>query len=264
MKDQTVTNFKLDIIMKKFYLLLAIALPLVFISCGDDKDEPVTPDTHEHVDLGLPSGTLWATCNIGADSPEEYGDYFAWGETATKDTYEWRNYKWAHWEYDTISDHFYRVLEETWYKYYYMKWTGDGYVTGGDGKMELDPEDDAAYVKWGSNWRTPTMEQLQELVAKCEWQWTRRNGVNGYLVTGRNGNSIFLPAAGGCSIDIYNDGQFAYYWSRTLCSAKKMAIEAADQGEAYILFFNSFGKQEIWYDSRYTGIPVRAVRATRK
>ena len=164
----------------------------------------------------------------------------------------------------SIGDHFYRVLEETWYKYYYMKWTRDGYVTGGDGKMELDPEDDAAYVNWGSNWRTPTLEQLKELVAKCEWQWTRRDGVNGYLVTGRNGNSIFLPTAGGCSNHIYNDGEFAYYWSRTLCSAKKMAIEAADQGEAYILFFNSFGKQEIWYDSRYIGIPVRAVRASRK
>ena len=250
--------------MKNILLLLAIAMSFVFISCDDDKDEPLAPDSHDCVDLGLPSGTLWATCNIGADSPEEYGDYFAWGETATKDVYDWRNYKWAHWEYDTISDHFYRVLDETWYKYYYMKWTKDGFIPGGDGKMELDPEDDAARVNWGSNWRTPTLEQLQELVDKCNWEWTQQNGVKGCLVTGRNGNSIFLPAAGGCSTDIYNDGKFSYYWSRSLCSPRKLAIEAADQGDAYILFFNCFGDQHIWYDIRYTGVPVRAVRATKK
>ena len=79
--------------MKKVFLLLAIALPFVFNSCKDDKDEPF-PDNHEYVDLGLPSGTLWATCNIGADSPEESGDYFAWGETTPKDYYQWNSYKW--------------------------------------------------------------------------------------------------------------------------------------------------------------------------
>ena len=70
--------------MKKILLLMAVALPFVFISCNDDKDEPDIPDTHEYVDLGLPSGTLWATCNVGAESPEEYGDYFAWGEVVPK------------------------------------------------------------------------------------------------------------------------------------------------------------------------------------
>ena len=70
--------------MKKMFLLMAVALPFVFISCKDDKDEPVTPDEYEYVDLGLPSGTLWATCNVGANAPEEYGDYFAWGETSPK------------------------------------------------------------------------------------------------------------------------------------------------------------------------------------
>ena len=99
--------------MKNILLFIAIALPFVFISCGDDKDEPVIPDAHEYVDLDLPSGTLWATCNIGAEKPEEYGSYFAWGETAPKDIYDWRNYKWAHWVYDTIGEHFYHVVEET-------------------------------------------------------------------------------------------------------------------------------------------------------
>ena len=251
--------------MKNFLLLLAVALtlPFVFISCDDDKDEPVVPDGYEYVDLGLPSGTLWATCNIGADNPEEYGDYFAWGETKPKDLYDWRNYKWAHWVYDTISEHYYEVLEETWYKYYKSNWTNHGIVEG-DGKMELEPEDDAAYVNMGSNWRMPTLEQLQELVEKCNWQWTQRNGVDGYLVTGRNGKSMFMPASGGRSSELYNDGWCAYYWSRTLCSKEKLTIEAADQGEAYILFFNKWGDQEIWYDSRYDGNTVRAVRVSRK
>ena len=249
--------------MKNILLFIAIALPFVFISCGDDKDEPVIPDAHEYVDLGLPSGTLWATCNIGAEKPEEYGSYFAWGETAPKDVYDWRNYKWAHWVYDTIGEHFYHVVEETWYKYYEMNWTNNGVVKG-DGKMELDTEDDAAYVNWGSNWRTPPLEQLQEMQEKCDWQWTKKNGVNGYLVTGRNGNTMFMPASGARSSDLYNDGVYAYYWSRTLCSSEKLAIEAADQSDAYILFFNRWGEQLVWYDSRYEGNTVRAVRASRK
>ena len=251
--------------MKNILLLMAFALSFVFISCDDEKDEPLAPDSHDCVDLGLPSGTLWATCNVGADSPEQYGDYFAWGETATKDSYDWRNYRWAHWVYDTIGDHFYRVVEETFYKYYVENWTANGSVTG-DRKMELDPEDDAAYVNWGSRWRTPTLEQLQELVDKCDWQLTERNAVKGYLVTGPNGKSIFMPVSGGRydNGDIYNGGKFAYYWSRTLCSPNKLNIEDVDQHYAYILFFNTWGEQEIWYDSRYVGVPVRAVRVSRK
>ena len=245
--------------MKKFFLLLAIALPLAFISCSDDKDEPNIPDNHDYVDLGLPSGTLWATCNVGANSPEEYGDYFAWGETATKDVYDWRNYKWAHWEYDTISDHFYRVLEETYYKYYQENWTPDGRTVKGDGKMELEHEDDAATVNWGAGWRTPTLEQMVELVDKCNWQWTELNGVKGCLVTGPNGKSIFLPCSGCWNIELINDGKFAYYWSRSLYSRNKLKIEDADQGNAYIMFFNMWNDHHVWYNSRTAGFPVRPV-----
>ena len=248
--------------MKKILLLLAVALPFAFISCNDDKDEPDIPDNHEYVDLGLPSGTLWATCNVGAESPEEYGDYFAWGEVVPKDKYLWSNYKWAHWVYDTISDHFYKILEETWFKYYVRNWTGSGYVKG-DGKMELEPEDDAAYVNWGSRWRMPTLEQLQELLDKCQWQWTQMNGLNGQLVTGPNGKSIFLPAAGGHVDYQFNGGVCAYYWSRTLCSPEKLRIEASDQKHAYLLFLDRWDS-EVWYDSRYDGNTVRAVRARRK
>ena len=244
--------------MKKILLLIAIALPFVFNSCKDDKDEPLTPDNHECVDLGLPSGTLWATCNVGADSPEEYGDYFAWGETDPKEIYDWTNYKWGHWKWDTISDHFYHV-EVTLYKYYFRNWTNDAYVKG-DGKTELDTEDDAAYVNWGSKWRTPTLKQMQELVDCCSWKWTQQNGVKGHLVTGPNKKTIFLPAAGGRSDKLYNDGVHAYYWTRNLCDPDKLELEAAEQEQAYILSSRSF-EWHVWYQTRYNGGTVRAVRA---
>ena len=226
--------------MKKIFLLMAIALPLVLISCGDDKDEP-KPDHHEYVDLGLPSGTLWATCNVGADSPEQYGDYFAWGETKPKDDYTRSTYKWYNGSMDML-----------------MKYDSDSHY----GKGELDPEDDAASMNWGSQWRMPTLEQLQELLKECDWQRTQKNGVNGRLATGPNGKSIFFPAAGGRSSQLFNDGKCGYYWSRTLCSTSKLVIEAAGQGEAYILFQGS-QDNEVWYNSRYEGCTVRAVRASK-
>lgn len=247
--------------MKRILWLMAIVMPLVLTSC-DDKDEPVEPDTHEFVDLGLPSGTLWATCNVGAESPEEYGDYFSWGETEPKEIYDWPYYKWAHWVIDTVSENRYRIVEETWYKYFVKDWTENGYIDG-DGKMELDPEDDAAYVNWGSKWRMPTLAQFQELLEHCEWQWIQKNGVNGQQVTGPNGKSIFLPAAGGRENRLYYDGECAYYWSRTLCSPETLRLEVADQNDAYILFFGRW-KSEVWYDRRYGGNPVRAVRAKKK
>ena len=247
--------------MKKILLLLVVALPLVFVSCKDDKDEPDVPDNHEYVDLGLPSGTLWATCNVGADNPEESGYFFAWGETEPKDVYDWPYYKWGHWVVDTISDHSHIIVEETWFKYYFRNWNNNSHDVG-DGKTVLDPEDDAAYVNWGSKWCMPTLEQFQELLSKCDWQWTERNGVNGQLVTGPNGKSIFFPAAGGRTNRPYNDGKHGYYWSRTLCSRDKLNLESAGQSFAYILSFNDW-RSEVWYDIRYDGQSVRAVRASR-
>ena len=175
--------------MKKIFLLMAIVLPFVLISCGDDKDEPETPEEHEWVDLGLPSGTLWATCNIGADAPEEYGDYFAWGETEPKEVYSGDNYKWS-------SD--------------YSKYNDT------DNKTELELEDDVAYNNLGALWRIPSDEQFNELVDYCTWRWTQKNSVNGYLVTGPNRKTIFLPAAG-VYFDglLYSSGSHGYYWTRT-------------------------------------------------
>ena len=150
----------------------------------------------------MPSGTLWATCNIGANSPEEYGDYFAWGETAPKDDYNWSNYKWCNGTLNTLT--MYSTRSSYGYK---------GFV---DNKTVLDPEDDAACVNWGSSWRMPTTEQEQELYDNCPSIWTTLNGVNGRLFTGPNGNTMFLPAAGIWSNSISREGLEGYYWSHTL------------------------------------------------
>jgi len=197
-------------------------------------------DEHDWVDLGLPSGTLWATRNIGANSPEDYGDYFAWGETAPKDYYEWITYKWCNGSYDTMT------------KY----WTDSNYGYNGfvDNKTELDPEDDAAYVNWGPSWRMPSKEQQDELRINCTWTWTTRNGVNGRLVTGTNGYTIFLPAASewsGESPDYV--GTEGVCWSRTLYSDSPE--------DAYYLFFTS--ERVGWHEfSRKHGTTVRAVRVS--
>ena len=195
-------------------------------------------DEHEWVDLGLPSGTLWATMNVGANSPEDYGDYFAWGETEPKEVYNWETYKWG----DGSS----RELTK------YCTKSSYGTV---DGKTELDPEDDAAQVNWGPSWRMPTLEQLDELCNYCTWHWTQTNGVNGYQLIGPNGNAIFLPAAD-CRHDDYPDaeGLFVNYWSRTLDPDT-----------------NVFGRvlssiaEDVWnvyYGLRDYGYSVRAVRMT--
>ena len=203
-------------------------------------------DEHEWVDLGLPSGTLWATCNVGASAPEEYGDYFAWGETEPKENYDWSTYKWCNGSLNSLTKYCTKSIYGT-----------------VDGKTELDLDDDAANVNWGSSWCMPTLEQMQELCDSCTWQWTTLNGVMGRLVIGPNGNSIFLPASGGFSSHVFNDGRFGYYWSRTLCSPDKWDIPNEGEGpdDAYILFFGS-SRNHVWFDRRCEGQTVRAVRAT--
>ena len=203
------------------------------------------PQEHTYVDLGLPSGTLWATMNIGANSPADYGYYFAWGETASKSAYKWANYQWCNGgdgrdltKYCTKSNYGY-----------------NGFV---DNKTELDPEDDAATVNWGSEWRMPTKEQLDELRSQCTRQWISSNGVNGYLLTSKNnGASLFLPAAGYISdrspIDAGTQG---YYWSRT--------VYTIDPCLAFILYFVESQGVGYGYSNRYSGLTIRAVRVSQK
>ena len=136
-----------------------------------------------YVDLGL--SVKWATCNVGANRPEEYGDYYAWGETEPKDFYFWDTYKYCDGTYNSLT------------KYTDSAYGKDGFS---DNKSVLDPEDDVAHVKWGGNWRIPTKDELEELRTKCTWTSTTLNGVKGYSVTsnvdGYTDRSIFLPATG--------------------------------------------------------------------
>ena len=160
---------------------------------------------HEYVDLGLPSGTLWATCNIGASTPEEYGDYFAWGETEPKNDYQWETYKHSMGSNNTMTRYSTR-----------SEFAFNGFT---DNLTKLLPIDDAATANWGALWRMPTAEQMQELIDNCSCQWTQQNGVNGILVTGPNGGQIFLPASGTRMEDELDDvGQYGYYWSCSLTS----------------------------------------------
>ena len=201
-----------------------------------------TQDDHEWVDLGLPGGTLWATCNVGASSPEDYGDYFAWGETAPKDTYDRSTYKWFNGSYDI-----YNTLTK------YCTKSSFGYNGFVDNKTELDPEDDAAYVNWGPSWRMPTTEQQRELYEKCSSVWTTQNGVNGRLFTGPNGNTLFLPAAGYRYGSLYDAGLWGGYWSRTL-----------DSGGPNCAYYLDFHSGYVNWNSghRYGGLAVRAVRVS--
>ena len=138
----------------------------------------------EYVDLGL--SVKWATFNVGATSPEDYGDYFAWGDTEPKENYNWATYKWC------------EGTDKTMTKYCSDSNYGNNGFT--DNKMELDLSDDAAHANWGGNWRMPTDAELTELREQCTWTWTTQDGVNGYKVTsktsGYTDKSIFLPAAG--------------------------------------------------------------------
>ena len=159
-----------------------------------------TINGHEYVDLGL--SVKWATCNVGATKPEEYGGYYAWGETEGKSNYVWSTYKWCKGSSTTMT------------KYC----TSDNYGTV-DNKDILDIEDDVANVEWGSGWRMPTKDELDELCKKCKLKWITQNGVKGYKVTGTNGNSIFLPAAGYFNgMTFENQGCNGYYWSSSLYS----------------------------------------------
>ena len=173
----------------------------------------------QYVDLGLPSGLKWATCNVGATAPEEYGDYFAWGEVepyySSQDPLTWKEgktgYNWTSYKFRTSGDSEDNIK--------FSKYNIESFYGVVDNKTVLDLEDDAASVQLGGNRRIPTNEEWKELIDTCTWTWTSQNGVNGQLVTGSNGNSIFLPAANYVN-DTYldNASSCGMYWSISLDS----------------------------------------------
>ena len=202
---------------KIFYLFVSLALILNGCKNRATEEAQNTPcqqeeeidETHDYIDLGLPSGTLWATTNIGARLPEEPGDYFAWGETKPKQEYSWNTYKYSYRD----NSKFFHENQMT----KYCTNEKDGTV---DNKTELEPTDDAAVVNWGSNWRIPSREQIKELSDKCEWKKTTLPGRKKvFRVTGPNGNVLILPCGGKFLgrglIDIVGEAS-ALYWSRTL------------------------------------------------
>jgi hypothetical protein len=196
-----------------------------------------TLNGHDYVDLGLPSGTLWATCNVGANTPEGYGNYYAWGETTNKETYNWDNYR------------YYDGSNLTKY-------------TGSDGLTTLQSSDDAATANWGAGWRMPTYDEMNELINNCTVTWTTQNGVNGRLFTGPNGNSIFLPAAGWRHNSALNDdGSYGLYWSSSLFNGNGYA---SDHTRAwYLRIRNSVSEGYLTaYLNRDYGISVRPVCAS--
>ena len=211
--------------MKRIFTLLIIAISLFAQSQNQT--------THEYVDLGL--SVNWATCNVGATTPEEYGDYFAWGELKQKTAYIWANYKYG------SDDQLTKYCNDS-------NYGKDGFI---DNKIVLDLGDDAATANWGGAWRMPTKAEQQELINNCTWTWTTQNGVNGYKVTGPNGNSIFLPAAGymlGGTLG--NAGSGGVYWSSSLGTDNPGYAYYVNLRSGYVVSSNS---------SRYNGFSVRPV-----
>lgn len=238
--------------MKRFIIFSAIIAALIIVGCksssqnqtdstqpteteaitenvADTATTPAAKDTVAQepvpaeitaIDLGL--SVKWADRNIGASAPEQSGDYYAWGETETKQEYSTQNYKW------------------------YKNVNGDILLA----KKKYGPEDDVAVVKLGKPWRTPTLEEIKELVEKCNWEWMEKNGVPGYKVSSiTNGNSIFLPGAGFFDGNANLGGQGGYYWSFT------------PEGVSYYANYLYFCDHDIdWnYIDREYGIPVRPV-----
>ena len=207
---------------------------MVFAAGCNKPDEPNNSGSangHGYVDLGLPSGTLWATCNVGASAPESYGDYFAWGETQPKEVYD----------YDT-------------YKYY------DGYdlikYTGNDGLSVLQQDDDVATVIWGAGWSVPTKTQWEELLQYTTNAWTTQNGVNGRLFTALNGSGhcLFLPAPGRIWNELDYVNGYGYYWSSLLYNNAPVCAWG------FVFGVESYN---VSYIDRGLGYSVRPVYSTR-
>lgn len=245
--------------MKYIWKLVAVIANVSGLaSCSKDKTTDKSGGC-EAVDLGL--SVKWATMNIGATKPEEFGDYFAWGETAAKETYSWANYKWVQdspvdFEGYGISKYSFHdgIKDGIWY-------SGDTFV--GDNKMEFsdyDYADDAARKNWKGNWKTPSFNDWIELGNRecMDWTWTddyKGTGVAGEIVTskiaGYEGNSIFFPAAG-YKYDSYHDraGSACLYWSSSLMNYSHCG---------WLVFFLPDGTVDEDEFHRYQGLPVRPV-----
>ena len=225
--------------MKKIFPLLMVTLAMTaLVACNKDNNDN---NAAEWVDLGLPSGLLWATSNLGANTPEGYGNYYAWAETSTKTVYNWSTYRYCT-AYNADS-----LLTLTKYN------TSETYGMV-DSLATLQAIDDAATQALGNGARIPTKEEWEELVSHTTVVWTTQNGINGYKFTAANGNSLFLPAAGS-----YNDselivvGEYGFYWSASLYTD--------DPSDAWSFSFQSEGHRIGSFGYRIDGQSVRPVRS---
>ena len=217
--------------------MMLVAVVMLAAGCNKPDDsnnegnENEGNETELYVDLGLPSGTLWATCNVGADTPEGYGHYFAWAETESNGFYTWDSYKYGVYHYFGI------------YTKYYDE----------DGITVLEAGDDAATVNWGDEWRTPTPAEFNELIENTSSELTTQNDVRGRLFKATNGKSLFLPASGKCENgEALYVGASGYYWSNT-----RTAPVATS---AFNLDFHS-GVFHVSSTHREYGLTVRPVRS---
>lgn len=190
---------------------------------------------HEYVDLGLPSGTLWATCNVGAEKPEDYGCYFAWGETRQKVKYSWITYKYKH------GSSLGQLTK-------YCDNPDLGYNDFTDNLTNLEADDDAATFNWGSGWRMPVEAEWQELFQNTSHKYITQKGKNGCLFIASNGNSLFLPAAG--YEPFCNVGSSGYYWTSLLCTDRPTFAK---------YFYFTSNKCCIYENDRFRGLAVRPV-----
>lgn len=257
----------------KTYLIVSIALLIGVSALADDVwnyevsddcskngyragyvSEP--PADVQAVDLGLPSGLKWASCNVGATTPEEFGAHYAWGEVLPKKNYSWATYKYASGAYNKL----FKYCDDAQY-------SNSGYI---DRKTTLELGDDAAHVNWGGNWRMPTIDEWKELIENCTWTWTTQKGVTGCLVTSKtNSNSIFLPAAGdnntqrfGIDYNNYTEyrGDFrGYYWSSSLFHNDDPYRDAGPNYAFFVYFDSNPNRTGVGGYERFRGYSVRAV-----
>ena len=238
---------------KRIYFAAALALAMVtFTNCSKEKNDSIENGQNsientieEWVDLGLPSGLLWCSHNVGAEYPENYGNYYAWGETTAKDRYSWLTYRYINNENSQMK------LTK------YCNNSNYGHNGFTDNLIVLEPEDDAATVNMGDSTRTPTIEEWMELINNTTSTWTKENGVNGRTFKAANGNSIFLPAAG------YYEGTSTWsvqsrgiYWSASLDE------ETSPRNAQAFDFSPNRQEKAIYY--RSSGFAVRAVCERKK
>ena len=226
--------------------ILLLMMVVLFVGCqpennlNDGGENQSVYNGHEYVDLGLPSGTLWAACNVGADKPEEYGDYFAWGETQPKSSYYWSTYYYCDGERDRLT------------KYCYDSVYGNNGFT--DHLTILEAIDDAATVNWGEGWRTPTREEWGELFSNTDKEFSMINDVEGWLFTAPNGNNLFLPCADWLSGEVESRTFSGVYWSSSFVDF----FTGPDYAWCYYFGWNSCKIQSV---ERSLGLSVRPIHS---